>query len=564
MEDWFELSWALGNTEGLRNKLTESQFVNSMRYDIANLSNEIKNIQELLFKQYHKKKLYLSLLSKEVNNEIQKFGKMLHWNRGDKVLAKMEQINYQTLLNAYPIWLSEIRNIGEIVPNQAELFDLVIVDEASQVNLAEILPIFYRAKHICIVGDHKQLGLNAAGLTFSLSKKFDKIIWNKYKPSGIDFDTANQRNLTITKASILDLLRSEENKETFKYVMLDEHYRSLPGLSAFNNKNFYESELKIMTEVPNKSLVSCFAAIQVDGERNSKINKAEAEEVINAIKFVIGKKLPKQKETELKEKIKLNSFVPSMPTVGIISAVRDQVEYIKDLLDEFSEEDFTKHRLVCGTPEEFQGDEFDIVILSSTTDEDSRNNGHYSNENRFNVASSRSRYFTIFVYSNVAKIPMYDNYLKHFGVSGKKEIDADNVLGWSFSEKKIKTKFDLLVSKVLKEIVDEVFVDGEQTIKIFNMIETCGQKPLSFVLYNPNNQKFVAVESSGVFKSSEQSGEYAEIHLSRLDILEKAGWKVLNTPYHLWHKNGEALNNTNEAARIKSIIIKELLGDAEN
>jgi hypothetical protein len=559
LEDWFSLSWALGNTETMRNKLTEAHFLKSMRYEISNIEKEISKIQSILFKQYHKKKLFVSLLNKETNSEIQKFGKMLHWTRGDKVLEKMEQINYEKLLNAFPIWLSEIRNIGEILPNQAEMFDLVIVDEASQVNLAEILPIFYRAKHICIVGDHKQLGLNAAGLTFSLSKKFDKIIWNKYQPNGIDFDTATQRNLTITKASILDLLRSEENKETFKYVMLDEHYRSLPGLTAFNNKEFYDNELKIMTEVPDKSLVSCFAAIKVAGSRDNKINKIEAEEVVNSIKFVIGKKLAAEKKKELSETIKLNSFVPEVPTIGIISAVRDQVEYIKELLEEFSEEDFAKHRLVCGTPEEFQGDEFDIVIISSTTDDDSRNNGHYANENRFNVASSRSRFFTIFVYSNVGKIPMYDRYLQHFGLSGKKQIATENILGWNYSEKKIKTKFDRMIGKYLNEIIGEMTEEGSEKIQIFSNVKSCGQSDLSFVLYNPTNHKFLGIEATGVFNSEDHSSSYAEVHLDRLHILEKAGWTVIHTPYHLWHRNGEVVSNKSELSRIKDQITRELL-----
>lgn len=558
LEDWFALSWALGNTESMRVKLTESHFLKSMRYEIANIEEEIKKIQELLFKQYHKKKMFMSLLSKDVNSEIQRFGKMLHWTRGDKVLEKMEQINYEKLLNAFPIWLSEIRNIGEILPNQAELFDLVIVDESSQVNLAEILPVFYRAKHICIVGDHKQLGLNAAGLTFSLSKKFDKIIWNKYKPNAIDFETANYRNLTITKASILDLLRSEENKETFKYVMLDEHYRSLPGLTAFNNKEFYDGELKVMTEVPDKSLVPCFAAIKVEGSRDNKVNKVEAEETINVIKFILGKKLSAEKTQDFKDKIKLNKFVPENPTIGIISAVRDQVEYIKELLDEFPEADFKKNRLVCGTPEEFQGDEFDIVIISSTTDDDSRNNGHYANENRFNVASSRSRFFTVFVYSNVGKIPMYDRYLQHFGVSGKKSVSTENILGWTYNEKKIKSNFDILIAKFLNQIIEEISQEGQKKIQIFNNIPTCGQSNLTFVLYNPNNQKFLAVETTGVFDSDNHSGTYAEMHINRLRILEKAGWKFIHTPYHLWHKNGEIVENTIELARIKDQISKEL------
>ncbi|MBK7042112.1 MAG: hypothetical protein IPH46_17090 [Bacteroidetes bacterium] len=60
-----------------------------------------------------------------------------------------------------PFWTAEIKNLGQLFPLQHDLFDLIIVDEASQVNLAEILPAFYRGKNICIVGDHKQLSLKA-------------------------------------------------------------------------------------------------------------------------------------------------------------------------------------------------------------------------------------------------------------------------------------------------------------------------------------------------------------------------------------------------------------------
>jgi len=565
LKDWFDLSWELGNTEILKNKLTEAQFVTSMRYDIVNLRQETNRIQEVLFKQYHKKKLYVSIMNKEVNSEIQRFGKMLHWNRGDKVLEKMEQINYDKLLNAYPIWLSEIRNIGEILPNQAEMFDLVIVDEASQVNLAEILPVFYRAKNICIIGDHKQLGLNAAGMTFSLSKKFDKIIWNKYKPDGLDFDTANYRNLTITKSSILDLLRSEENKETFKYVLLDEHYRSLPGLTAFNNKEFYGNELKVMTEVPDKSLVSCFSGIKVAGSKDNKVNKIEAEEVISVIKYLIGKPISEEKNKEYKEKIKLNNFIPKKPTIGIISAVRDQVELIKELLDEFSEDEIKKHRLFCGTPEEVQGDEFDIVILSSTTDDDSRNNGHYSNENRFNVASSRSKFFTVFIYSNVAKIPMYDRYLQHFGYSGKKTVASENILGWTYTENKTKVNFESILASLIKEVIKEELKECKDNIKLFNQVSSCGQKELSFVIYNQKNKKFLGIEVNGIFNTNTQSSEYAKNHVTRLDILEKAGWEIIHTSYHSWYEKGK-LNTTSqkyekEVLRLKNEIKNTLLGD---
>lgn len=77
---------------------------------------------------------------------------MLHFQRADLIQEKMNQIDFDKLINNFNLWLSEIRNIGEILPNKPELFDLIIVDEASQVNLAEILPVFYRGKSICVVG----------------------------------------------------------------------------------------------------------------------------------------------------------------------------------------------------------------------------------------------------------------------------------------------------------------------------------------------------------------------------------------------------------------------------
>ena len=83
----------------------------------------------------------------------------------------MNEIDFDKILDVMPFWTAEIRNLGQLFPLSTDQFDIVIVDEASQVNLAEILPVFYRAKRICIVGDHNQLSLKASGLNFSLSSR---------------------------------------------------------------------------------------------------------------------------------------------------------------------------------------------------------------------------------------------------------------------------------------------------------------------------------------------------------------------------------------------------------
>ena len=89
--------------------------------------------------------------------------------------------------------------------------DLLILDEASQVNLAEIFPVLYRAKRFCIVGDHKQLGIKAAGGMF-ISKVYEKLTWEKYFSSlpkyPVSYKKAEERDLLVSRSSILTFSKS--------------------------------------------------------------------------------------------------------------------------------------------------------------------------------------------------------------------------------------------------------------------------------------------------------------------------------------------------------------------
>ena len=117
---------------------------------------------------------------------------------------------------------------------------MIIVDESSQVNLAEVLPAFYRGKNICVVGDHDQLGLDSTGVTFTMSKKFDVMTWTKYFQDKMSYGTAeSERKLTVTSASILDFVRSPQNI-SIKTAMLNEHFRSMPALANYTNSNYIQ------------------------------------------------------------------------------------------------------------------------------------------------------------------------------------------------------------------------------------------------------------------------------------------------------------------------------------
>lgn len=572
LKDFLQLSFELHLINQEKYKLTKKEYIDLNVKKINNLTLEIQSLKKIYFQEKHNFDIFNNLENN--NNEIKNFAKMLHFQRADLIQEKMNQIDFDKLINNFNLWLSEIRNIGEILPNKPELFDLIIVDEASQVNLAEILPVFYRGKSICIVGDQNQLGLNSVGLNFVVSKKEEENIWNN-NVSKISYENAKNHNLIVTESSILNLLTSKTSKRNFPTVLLNEHFRSLPQLAKYTN-NFYNGDLTIMTETPEKSLINCFCALKVDGKRINKVNIVEAEEVVNVIKFLHNIDIDINKKNELLQKFQPNNFSHDK-SIGVVSLVRDHLEYIKFLLENdiylnlkidnnkyiYTDKNQIEYIIKCGTPEELQGDEFDTVIFSASVDEDTRNNAHYSNNNRINVATSRAKYFTFFIYSDVLKIPALENYLRNFGIYDVNTgLFSKNQFDWSFNEELIDSEFERVVSNILIDIISKHSKINTDYLRIYNQVPFA-RKKIDFVIFNKINNKSVAIEVDGQFHfNNSHSRVYSEEHNERIDLLTRAGWTIINTPYFLWYDNGKLdFNNPNllkEIFRIEEEIVKHL------
>jgi len=515
-----------------------------------------------LGKNYIVLKNKYNILSKlklvDYNNEFRKFSNLLRFSSVKKIAEVRKSIDWSKLLDIYPIWISEIRNINEILPMKANLFDLVIVDEASQVNLAEILPVFYRGKKICIVGDHKQLNLESTGINFRLSKNLDRLTWEKYKPNNLSYKEAKTKKLTVTTSSILDFIRSEENGFFIKEVMLDEHFRSLPKLARFTNDKFYEGKLKIMTETPDKEFINPFFPIKVDGKREGRLIYEEVEEVVNIIRSIITSRRYKD--------ISLPDLVPYNFSIGVLSFSRNQVELIKDYIyKNLSEEIIHKYDIVVGTPEELQGHEKDVVIISFAVDENSkRSRVHYEKKERFNVATSRAKYFTFFVYSGIpSNFTLTISYFKHFGFTPHieegyvEQVETIDCFSWSFNPEVFESELERVVYEYLEKYINmkrqkNIYID------IFNQVRTCGYMRLDFVLYNPQNKKFVAVEVDGIHHFELDGRTYSQAHKERIEIIKRAGWNIINTPYYRWYRGGWLDDGSIELKKEVERIYKEL------
>lgn len=506
--------------------------------------------QDLLDKkrQYIKQLVEYQFINnlKQNQNVADAFRKRLNWTNQKKVLEAMSRIDYNKLTSVFTLWAGEIKDLGQFLPFENEIFDLVIVDEASQVNIAEIIPAFYRGRSFCVVGDDKQLGLNAAGL-FSLSSKFERLIWNRCFAGlnqVISYEEAKEKDLIVSKSSILDFIINEANHFTIPKVTLNEHFRSMPQLAKFTSKTFYDDKLLIMTEVGKNVNKPCFKAVEVGGRRelNTKFVPEEIEELINQLNGLI------RQNSYLKEPLSHHGFtIRNKPTIGILSFLTHQRDAIRERLQEnFSDDEWYDYQLFVGTPEEFQGNEKNIIII--TLGLDGTNNkwakSHYENPNRFNVATSRAINYTYLIYGGIPRTAdLLKKYLRNFGYqvhedslveSVQQQTVLDNRLHWRFDESKVESEFEFKVLEYLKEFVQSY---GSESLEIYNQVESCSKR-LDFVIFNSLNEECCAIEVDGVHHFAEGGYTYSESHLSRIDILQRAGWKIIHVPYYKWYSKG--------------------------
>ena len=66
-------------------------------------------------------------------------------------------------------------------------------------------------------------------------------------------------------------------------------------------------------------------------------------------------------------------------------------------------------------------------------------------------------------------------------------------------------------------------------------------------MFNHNTKKSVAIEVDGVhhFTNNGIADNYTVEHIDRMEILTRAGWNIINTPYHKWYKDGWLSEETN-------------------
>jgi len=271
---------------------------------------------------------------------------------------------------AIPAWIMPLHRVFDSIDPKPGMFDVIIVDEASQCG-PDALPLFYIGKKIIIVGDDKQISPSHVGVKREHVNQRMREYLNDFEEVG-SFDL--ERSLFAHGERMIG-----------NRIVLREHFRCMPEIIRFSNDLCYaDTPLIPLRQYPPNRLEPLMARHVPEGYRDgtgsNSINKPEAEQLVEAVVMCCND--PRYK----RDGVKL--------TFGVISLLNwNQAKHIEHLLlKTIGAEEMAQRRLLCGDAYSFQGDERDVIFLSMVAAPNTRLNAltRFAYKQRFNVAASRA------------------------------------------------------------------------------------------------------------------------------------------------------------------------------
>lgn len=288
-----------------------------------------------------------------------------------------------------PCFLMSPTTVAEFIPNDAEFFDVVVIDEASQMLPSDALGSIARGKQCVVVGDPKQL----PPTTFFGGSPVD------------DDDQGDEAQLAAVAESILDLALSAWRPPRH----LRWHYRSRhSGLIKFSNSRFYDNQL-IVFPGPDEADESggvkfnYVAEGQYQPQRRGGTRQSRG----------AGNRNPAEAAAVVKSACEFMSDPGNRDlSLAIVAVNRAQRDLIAELLDRESERNLVVRRyrqrwestlfpLMVSHLEAVQGDERDVVFISTVYGPETQGGPvrlrfgpitHAGGERRLNVLFTRAKH----------------------------------------------------------------------------------------------------------------------------------------------------------------------------
>lgn len=331
---------------------------------------------------------------------------------GRKVFRRYYTV-FPTVTEALPCWAVTSLSARGRLPFEPGLFDLVIIDEASQCDIASALPLLLRARRAVIIGDPLQLKHVS-----TVAPQQDRLLLAAH---GLAEGSASW---AYSVNSLFDLARSLCRHEDI--VNLRDHHRSHRDIISFSNRHFYRGGLRVATDhdALRRPAASGPAARWVDVRgrvvrppRGGAMNVPEAEALLREVRRVVLEQ-------------------GYAGTIGVVTPFRAQANRLRALAQQDSDlaPRLGAAQFVVDTVHGFQGDERDVIFFSPVVSMgigESTLRFLKSHGNLFNVAVTRARSELIVVGDRQAALDSGVGYLAAFAEYAL-ELDAGPGAGGDF------------------------------------------------------------------------------------------------------------------------------------
>lgn len=270
------------------------------------------------------------------------------------------------LSELFPCWMMAPGAVAQLLPRD-DVFDLVIIDEASQMTPETAISALMRAKQVLISGDTNQL---------PPTNFFQGLVASEDEDEDIE----------TTEESILELA----NTQFYPKHRLQWHYRSRhESLIAFSNHYVYENELVIFPS-PDRSLSSMgVSLVPVHGTFYRGINPVEAQVMVEHI----TKFMREQPERTLGVVLMNKAQMEQVEAMIVREAETDHA--VASYIDRWDKKDEGLQRFFVKNLENVQGDERDVIFIGTTYGPDP-NGKFYKRFGPINGTSGKRRLNVLF------------------------------------------------------------------------------------------------------------------------------------------------------------------------
>ncbi|MCC5951768.1 MAG: AAA family ATPase [Acidimicrobiia bacterium] len=271
----------------------------------------------------------------------------------------LRDVDPAALLAALPLWVGTLRDIDDLLPAEAAMFDLVILDEASQIDLPRAATALARGARAMIVGDPHQL----RHVSFVADAAVEDVLRAHGLPPVV------RSRLDVRRSSAFDAATAVAAP-----VWLEEHFRSVPHLVEFPAARFSPVPVHIVTRHPRNDRQRAIDVRRVDGQREEDgVNRREVTEAMTLVEQAVA---------------------DGCRSIGVVTPFRAHADALEHaVLDRFTLEDITAFGLRVGTVHAFQGNERDLMVVSLALDDDTAaaSRRFVEDPNLFNVMVTRAR-----------------------------------------------------------------------------------------------------------------------------------------------------------------------------